>query len=360
MASASIGRLRLLNQAVSATRARTPLEVVAALGAVQAQDYPGALWAIGLRTRDRTETDVEEALANRQLVRTWAMRGTLHIVPAADLRWLITLLGPRLIANAALRRKQLDLTESDLDRSVAIILRALEEEPVIERNRLLERLERGGIATGEQRGYNILWHAALSGAICFGPRSGKQHTFVALDAWVPPSSSLPREEALGRLALGYCASHGPATVADFTAWTGLTAVDVRAAFESAGTRIAAEQRNGREYWTSTERPAARRSSNSAFLLPGFDEFLLGYRDRGDVLDAEHAQIICPGNNGVFRPTIVVGGRVVGTWSQQLTKGRVTIRLSPFAPLDPAAMTGLQVALGRYGRFLGRPAGFEAC
>lgn len=202
---------RLSNQYLAKNRFADPGDVVAWFGAVQAQDYLGSLWGIGLRTIDACEGAVEKAIANRKIVRTWPMRGTLHFVPAADVRWMLKLLTPRVIARSAGRYRQLELDKRTFANSKKVFVRALEGGKQLTRTEMYKALEAAKISVAGQRGIHILGHLAQEGLICFGNRRAKQQTFVLLDEWVPENQSLNREEALAKLARCYFRSHGPAT-----------------------------------------------------------------------------------------------------------------------------------------------------
>ncbi len=340
-----IARLRLLSQHVASGAARAPEEVVAAFGAMQAQDYGSALWAIGLRLPDATEADVEQAVAKRRIVRTWPMRGTLHFVAAEDVRWMLGLMTPRIIAGARRRWAELELSDAVFDRCRKAIEKMLQGGATLIREELLAGLERQGISTAGGRAYHILWR--LARVLCFGPRAGKQKTFVLLDEWVPASRELSGEAALGELALRYFTSHGPATLADFIWWSGLKSSDAKIGVAAAAPQLANEIADGKTYWLRGDFAPAEPSPG--FLLPAFDEYLLGYTDRSAVLDSRHAPKIIPGGNGIFLPMLVRDGRIVGTWKRTSGKNSVTISAVPFTRVAKASFGA---AAKRYGAFLG--------
>jgi hypothetical protein len=352
-----IAHHRLVNQQIGFPRATAPAEVVAALGAMQAQDYLSALWAIGSRLPGATEAQIERALAERLIVRTWPMRGTLHFVAAADARWMIELLAPRSIAGSTRRSQQLELDDAVFARSRELFTRALEGDRQLTRDAMMAVLEQAGVSTAGQRGYHILWRLAQEGLLCFGARSGKQPTFALLDEWVPHAPRLSRDAALAELARRYFTGHGPATLQDFIWWTGLKAADAKASIESAASQLSRQTLAGTTYWMPHDAavpPGSPGSPAPAHLSPAFDEYLLGYRDRDAVLDPLQAQKIVPGSNGVFLPTILVDGRVVGTWKRSLKKKKVVIAPIPFGPLKKAATRAFAAAAERYGQFLGMP------
>lgn len=347
----NIGFARLTHQQIAGSSFTQPEAVVAWLGALQAQDYTGVLWSIGLRMNDATEQTIAQAIADRTIVRTWPMRGTLHFVAAQDVRWLLALLTPRVIAGSAGRYRQLELDDATLVRSKTVISNALQGGKQLTREELLQQLDAAGIATTGQRGYHLLVHAAQQGLICFGVPSGKQQTFVLLDEWLPLTKPLAREEAIVELTRRYFTSHGPATLQDFTGWAGLTVTEAKMGLAGSGDTLMQETVGERTYWLPHQTREIKTETPAAYLLPGFDEFILGYKDRSAVLDPAFSNHICPGSNGVFQPTMVVDGQVVGTWKRMVKKGKVLITFNPFHPLNDAEHAALAAATARYGAFM---------
>ncbi len=298
------------------------MEAVRRLLAVQAQDLPGALTSVALRTPARGRAAVVDALDRGAVVRSWPVRGTLHLLAADDLAWLLPLAGPRMEARSAALRRERGLDDRTLGRARELALEALAD-GALSRAELAAAWERGGVGTAEGRGYLLLVHLSQTGAVCLGPTapdgSGEQ-LVVAADAWLPVVEPVDRDEALARLAWRYLSSHGPATVADLVRWSSLTVGEVRRGVAAVRDRLVAvevEGRDGVEHLMDPSTPdrlaACRDEAEGTLLLPGFDEYLLGYADRDAVLAPEHAERIVPGRNGVFRPTVVVGGRVLATW-----------------------------------------------
>jgi Winged helix DNA-binding domain len=350
-----IARHRLLSQHIAAQTFQEPAEVVAWMGAIQAQDFLGAKWSVGLRLPAATEQDVEQALAEQKIIRTWPMRGTLHFVAPADVRWMLELLTPRIIARSALRQKQLELDIKVFARCEKLLVQALEGGKQMSRDAVCELLEANGVSTASQRGYHILWRLAQEGLICFGAPEGKQQTFVLLEEWIPKAKKLTREEALAGLAKRYFVSHGPATIQDFVWWSGLKVADAQVGLDLGGSQLAQEKVDDKTYWLSAEIPSLGRTPSQVFLLPGFDEFMLGYTDRSAALAPQHANKICPGSNGMFTPTIVIDGQVAGTWKRTLKKTLVNITPSHFNRFTKAQQDALSHAAERYGNFVRLPA-----
>lgn len=343
---------RLTNLQIAHQSPLQPAEVVASLGAMQAQDYAGGLWAIGLRA-DVTESDVIQAIAAHKIVRSWPMRGTLHFVAAKDVHWMLELLAPRQLASAATRRANLALDEKILAKAATLLGDALAGGKQLARTTLLQILDDAGIATANQRGYHILLNLSQKGFLCFGLHEGKQPTFALLDEWVPDHQALTRDEALVELATRYFCSHGPATVQDLMRWAGVTAADAKQGVLQAQ-QLASEKINGQEYWRALHEQEVEVSPPRAYLLPGFDEYMLGYKDRSFALEVAHAHKIVPGNNGMFLPTIVIGGRVVGTWKRTMTTKALSIQLSPFTPLSVSQLKAVRAAAEALGTFYSLP------
>ena len=345
--SAELGLLRLVAQRIAGPAHPTATATVRALTAIQAQDYPGALDSVALRTVGRRRSDVEAVLDAGDVVRSWPMRGTLHLVAGDDLPWLLDLLGARVLAGAAGRRERLGLTEADTELARQVAVAELKGGRRLRRGALLTAFADGGVDVTGQRGYHLLWYLAQTATLCLGPTEAGQQHFVLLGEWVGSPPRKERAEALGELALRYFTGHGPASVKDLARWAGLTLGDARAGLALARTQLATLEVGGVEYFlgpgTADLLAAARRDARGVFLLPGFDEFVLGYGDRSAVLDPAFADRIVPGGNGMFRPTVVCDGRIVGTWAWTGRGERRTVTATPFTEFPPAVAAALAQA-----------------
>jgi hypothetical protein len=352
MTPADILRLRLANHGLSRPPFHKPEDVVAWFGAVQAQDYLGALWALGLRTRKATEAIVEAAETRRAIVRTWPMRGTLHFVAAADARWMTQLLAPRVIArNAARLKREVDVDAVVAGRSRDVAARALEGGQRLERGELYERLEARGIATGKSRGLHILLWLAMEGTICLAGRQGKQHTFALLDEWIPKSRPLERDAALAELARRYFTSHGPATRSDFMWWAGITANDALAGIDGTRNELVSERIGREEFWWRPARGARRNPDAGPLikLLPGYDEYTVAYQERARLVPAGARAMSA---FGLLSPVVVIDGLVVGNWKRTIAGGRVSIATQLRRKLDARERAALEAASREYAAFLG--------
>lgn len=340
-------RVHYLNDA----KFETPAGVVDHFGAVQAQDYPGSLWALGLRVNDATGAAIERAIADRTILRTWPLRGTIHFVTPADARWMLQLSAARVMRGMAGRHRELGLDEASFASGRKALIRALEGGRRLERHAAYAVLEAAGVSTGGQRGIHILGRLALEGVLCIGPRQGKQPTFVLLDEWVPAGREMRREEALAELARRYFTSHGPATLADYTWWSGLTAAEARSGLEAVGKELAHEVLDGTTYWFGPAVGAPELPEPVAHLLPVYDEYTVAYKDRRAVLAPEYAARPDSGN-GIFRPPILMNGQIAGTWTRSLKKSQVEISPNLFREPGKGEQEALHHAADSYGRFLG--------
>lgn len=343
---------RLCSQGISCGALRMPHEAVSRLGALQAQDRPSSLWAIGLRVPSSSVEDIEKAVAAREIVRTWLLRGTLHFAAADDVRWMLRLLAPRLIAGSKRRDEQLRLDDQVYARSNELFADALQGGALLTRQEMMDVLKKAGISTAGQRGYHILWHLALTGLLCFGPMRGKQPTFALLDEWSPTGKEMTREGSLAELARRYFIGHGPAKLPDFTWWSGLLTSDARAGLEMAKPRLVEEAFDGETYWSGPPGPP-NEDEGGDLLLPGYDEFVIGYRDRSAVLDGRHSKKVLS-SNGIFYPTIVIDGRVRGSWKANRKNKEILVEASLFSALSKAEVRSLEDAAARYGSFVGLP------
>jgi hypothetical protein len=348
---AEVLRLRLENQGIGRRAFRDAGDAVRWHGAVQAQDYLGALWALGLRTRGATETAVEAAESRRAIVRTWPLRGTLHFVAADDARWITQLLAPRILARHAARwKRDYGIEAKLLGRAGDIVSRALEGGRRLTREALYEILESHRIPTGGARGLHLLLVLALQGRLCLAGRLGRQQSFALLEEWIPASRRLEGDAALTELARRYFTSHGPATTRDFMWWAGVTARQAEVALDGMRGQLARVIVDEQAFWWSDPpRPArARRATPRAWLLPAYDEYTVAYRDR-TMLAAAGSRVT---KMGLLAPVVVVDGHVVGTWKRALDRDSVRITTSLSRKLTTAEAASMFDAARTYGDYLG--------
>ena len=342
-----LGLLRLIAQRVAGPGSGTAADAVRWMTAMQAQEYASAVTAVALRTQSRTRGEVHDALDRGSVVRSWPMRGTLHFVAAEDLSWMLALTAERSLATSAKYREQLGLELSTVERAREVAIETLTGGGHMSRADLLATWEKAGLQNVKEHGYRLIWHLAQTRTLCLGPTDGREQHFVLFDEWITAPRHLEHDEALGEWALRYFRSHGPATAKDFAWWTKLKAADVKTAVTIAAPHLERIAVDDVTYYLDPSTLAAlasrKRKVRDIYLLPGFDEYLLGYQTRGAVLPAEFAAQIVPGGNGVFLPTIISDGQVVGTWKRVGTGTKRTLATTPFSTLGERATGAVQRA-----------------
>jgi len=318
---------RLHNQRLSSTRFEKPVDVVRWLGAVQAQDFNAAKWALALRMRQATDVIVEEAFNNGEILRTHVMRPTWHFVAPEDIRWLLQLTAPRVNLRAGPNYRKFELDTAVFKRSNKIFAKALEGGKHLTRPALRSMLDADGIdVTDPVRLAHILLRAELDGVICSGPRIGKQFTYALLEERAPASKILERDEALVELTQRYFRSHGPATLQDFVWWSGLTVEDARRGMAQVGT-----PRSSR----------TKPSPTSAHLLPAFDEYFVAYKDREVAAGSLSTW-------DVLGPTFIIDGIAAGRW-KRTNSGNIELNAS--RALKKSEKLALKEAVDRYSTFI---------
>jgi winged helix DNA-binding protein len=342
-----IAASRLRNQKLSRTDARAPEAVVSWLGAVQAQDYPGARWALGLRARGVTDTEVARACDEGRILRLHILRPTWHFVSPADIRWMLSISGPRVNAINAHYYKKLGLDDRVFARSRRILEKALGAGHLT-RPELAAALGKSGIHAQGQRLAYLMMCAELEGVICSGACRARQFTYALLDQRAPSSPSVKRDEALAALATRYFTSHGPATLRDYVWWSGLTVKDAKGGIDAAGSALRQETMDGRVHWRAAAGTAKPKTSTRLFLLPNYDEYLIAYKDRQSIKDHTSA----PANPIEFPHYLVIDGKLRGTWRRSVRAGRVAIEVRPYRPLAPDERRALDAEVARFGKFLG--------
>jgi hypothetical protein len=358
VSSKVMGRLRLASQGLLGPGFDGVPEAVRGMGAMQAQDLQSALWAVGVRVPGAGLSDVRRALDDGAVVRSWPMRGTLHLLAPEDLQWILNITTARMVQGTAGRHRQLEITSGDVEKCREVALGVVDGGRAASREELFAAFEAAGQATKDQRGIHLLWMLCQSASLVLGPLDSNQQKFVAFDRWITSSRDLGREEGIAELLLRYLRGHGPATLRDFAWWSSIPLTEVRRALPEVSGELIELEHDGTQYWLSPEAAALLDDGvpgqRTVLALPGFDEFVLGYTDRSIVLPPEHAQKIVPGGNGVFKKAIVAGGEVIGTWARQGNGQRAAVVPVPFddtKPLGPAALAGFRRATERYGRFL---------
>jgi hypothetical protein len=359
----NIPNARLANQHINASQFNDPQSLVAYMGAIQAQDFSMARWAIGLRIPGATDAAIEQALNTGQLVRTHILRPTWHIVAAQDVRWMMALTGKSIKAASASRDRELGIDTALYARTNDLICKALAGNNHLTRAEIMQFLEQNGVKTDPSRAVHFMAYAETDALICNGIPRGKEQTYALLDEKVPDKGLvLTREESLAELAKRYFTSHGPATLPDFQWWSGLSMTDARAGLASIRSELETVELGGKTYFfnpnalniqNATINIGSGEEVDSLFLLPAFDEYCVSYKHRTDVFATEwqgHAIT----SNGIFKPIIVVNGNVEGLWKRTVQKNKVVIEPQFFNPNAVVLEAKLATEAARFGQFLALP------
>ena len=349
-----ISAARLINQQIVSSEFTKAKDLLAHMGAVQSQDYAMSKWAIGLRVPGSTEKRIEKALDKGDILRTHVLRPTWHLIPAADIYWMLSLSAGKIKALMKTMDRQLELTEKIFTRSNNIIAACVEAGGHVERDTIAASLEKGGISLQKNRLSHLLIRAELDQLICSGKMKNDKRTYALLPERVPIKKMFSREESLAILAKKYFTSRGPATIADFSWWAGLSLTDAKNGLELAKSNLVAEKINGLLYWCSSNFRWPVKHSPSVYLLPAYDEFIISYKDRTASMASQHHKKVL-GVNGIFNPVIIVNGQVTGLWKRQSLKDGLHIETAFFNPHNKLVKKQIEEKAAALGLFTAKPA-----
>ena len=309
---------RLHNQFLSQTSFTEPGPVVAALGAVQSQDYAGGKWALGLRMKGATDAALDQAFNEGRILRTHILRPTWHFVAPEDIRWMLALSAPRVHTVNGFMYRQQGLDEPSIKKSYAVLEKVLQGGKSLTRAELGAAFEKAGIkkAEGIRLGYFIM-SAELDGIICSGPRRGKQFTYALLEERAPTVRAWKKEESLAEMTRRYFATRGPATLHDFTWWSGLTMADAKEGIESVKSQFVSEEIDGKTYWFDSSVSPIQEKSPAAHLLPNYDEYFIGFKDRSAIGEVAKRAGIKSDEPSFLANFIILDGQLVGGWRRTL-------------------------------------------
>lgn len=338
---------RLHNQQVIDSSINSAEALISWFGAMQAQDYAMAKWAIGVRLKNITDQQIEEEINKAKIIRTHILRPTWHFVAAKDLKWMMQLSSPRVSTILKSYSKKVELTAEIHNKANELIINLLSGYKHLTREEIMVHLNENGIDTNELRSTHIMMHAELNGIVCNGIRRGKQFTYALMDEWITENRELNYDESLAELAKKYFQSHSPATLQDFVWWSGLTSADAKKAIDFNKNWLIEEKLNDKTYYRNHfEKP--NHKIESVIALPAYDEFLISYTDRSMVLEASHGVI---SGNGIFKPIILKNGMVVGTWGRTISKNKVSFNKELFDSLNDEDLVELEKSFGKYVQFL---------
>ncbi|HVF40359.1 MAG TPA: winged helix DNA-binding domain-containing protein [Gemmatimonadaceae bacterium] len=345
---------RLRNQRLIGEPLDNAVDVVRWLGAVQAQDYSGAKWALAQRMRNTSNAALDAAFNRGDILRTHVLRPTWHFVAPDEIRWLLKLTAPRVHRAMSSYDRHLELTEAVYTKCMRILSRALRDGAFLTRAELSEALAKGGFEARGQRLAHIAMHAELEAIICSGPLRGKQFTYALLDDRVPPAVVPSRDESLAMLTRRYFESHGPATLQDYGWWSGLSMADVRRGVAMMGSDLQSETMNDVTYLFAGDMRTSMMRKAIVHLLPNYDEHIVAYRDHRASFD--HA-LLDGGQirvGSVSAHLVTLNGFIVGGWRRTLTGDRVILDADMMLKLNRAQSAAFERCVNEYGRFMGLP------
>jgi hypothetical protein len=344
---------RLAAQSLMRPARGAVVDAIRSLGAMQAQDYAGAKWALGQRIAGATDASMEKLFAEGAFLRTHVLRPTWHFVAPEDIRWMLALTAPRVAAAMASYNRKLELTPDVFRRGNDAIAKALEGRRYLTRAELNEALARVGIAATTQRLGHLMMQAELDAVICSGPRRDKQFTYALLDERVAPAPSRDRDESLLDLTLRYFATRGPATTADMSWWSGLAMRDVRRGIEMAGKRLRKVEVDDRPHWVidGQRRPPGRPS---AHLLPNYDEYFIGLKDRSAIGERVRGSRLVTGGDALTVHVAFIDGQLVGGWRRLVDGSTVVVELDLVTRITRDERDRLEAQAERLATFLGAP------
>lgn len=347
-----IALLRLTNQQISFSGLKTVAELVYWLGAVQAQDFPAAKWAVGVRLPGSTDKTVETAIDSGEIIRTHVLRPTWHLVSAEDVYWMLELTAPQIKTAARSRDRELELTEEAFLHCNTLLEKWLRDGNYLPREELVKLLADAGFSNDNNRVSHILMRAEIDGIIGSGPTKAGKQTYALLAERVPFKKLLKREEAAAELARRYFTSHGPAALPDFAWWSGLPVKECRQAIEAIKTDFLVEIVDGETYLFHPEFPVPEAENEMIYLLPAYDEFIISYKNRAATLTYEnHLKVVS--NNGFFRPIIVHNGQVIGVWKRSIKKDKAILETDYFGSTGKTIQKQVEKEFKKYVQFLGK-------
>ncbi len=345
---------RLLRQRIAGEALKHPADVVRWMGAVQAQDYAAGKWAVGLRTASCSDAAMEAAFSAGEIVRTHVMRPTWHFIAPEDIRWMQALTSSRVNALSAYQYRRLELDTGVFKRANAIFEKALQDGKALTRPDLGLALAKRGIHASGLRLTYLVMRAELDAVICSGGRRGKQFTYARVDERAPHQRQLDREASLALLTERYFTGHGPGTLQDYAWWSGLASADVKRGLEMVKNKLVHAELGGRTYWMTAEAPAARFPPGAIYLLPNFDEYIVGYTERSAIFDDEHLRYLDVRQSPLSQNIVVGNGRIMGTWKRVIGKDSFGLQAKLFAVPKKAQVRALGLAVKRFSEYLGLP------
>jgi hypothetical protein len=345
----NISSFRSLNQQITVSKFKTAKEIASWLGAIQAQDYNMAKWALGIRLPDSTEIIINNEIDSGSIIRTHLLRPTWHIVSSNDIYWIQELTAPHIKSSLKYRDKQLGLTDTIFRICNKLFEKTLRDRNHKTREELIQVLINAKIEVDNNRASHIFVRAEIDGIICSGKQKGGKPTYAILSEWVPIKNRTYKDEALKELARRYFTSRGPATLQDFSWWSGLSSSNSKLALELNKPNLISERIENKTFWFVDPSNLPNPINKEIYLLPAYDEFLISYRDRSaSLLSIDNKKTIS--DNGIFYPTILMGGQIIGTWKRNIKDNHIILTINLFKTANPDFRTIYSKSISRYSQF----------
>jgi len=342
-----INELRLASQQLNGSAFTTPEEMVKWFGAVQGQEYAQSKWMLGSRLPKLTDKDIENKLTDGTILRTHLLRPTWHFATAEDIYWLLMLTAPRVHTVNAFMYRQLELDTALFKKSNKIIAKVLKGNNQLTRDEINSILKKHKIEAAGHRLSYIMMHAELNGIICSGARRGNKFTYALLEERAKNSRRYNKEDALAELTKRYFQSRGPATINDFSTWSGLTLAECRQGIEmiNAGLQRLLHAKN--EHYFIPPHIVHEYSIN-LYLLPIYDEYIMGYKDRSAMLELKNN--LQQAYSFSFDCTIIYKGQIIGTWKRTIGNKEIDVFYQFFKPLTDKQKKEFKNSVERFSEF----------
>jgi hypothetical protein len=352
MSPNDIAALRLFNQQISAPEYADAHTLLKHMGAMQAQDFRSAIWAIGLRLKGVNISAFEKAYDSGKILRTHVMRPTWHMVARENINWILDLTAPQVLSQTKGRYQDLELTTHMLNKSHTVLTKALEDSNHLTREEILAVLKNHKLPVAAQQLSHILMNAELHKVICSGRLKNKKISYALFDERVPKRAELHHEEALAKLARIYFTSHGPALIEDFQWWSGLSLGKVRLGIAAIEKELSVEIIGNKKFYFFENVRFKRAEMNAHYLLPAFDEFIISYKDRSGMFTS-NTYTKAVSTNGIFRPVVATAkGQIIGIWNQTTKPGERSLELQFFENVSLGISQAIEKELIRYSNFSG--------
>ncbi len=352
MKLSDIANLRLANQQIISSNFKAAKKVVDWMGAMQAQDYNMAKFAVGIRSNNLTDQLIESAISKGEIIRTHLLRPTWHLVSSDDIYWMLELTAPRIRSAMKSRHKILGFNDVIIKKSKKLIEKTISENGHSTRGELISVLEKFKIPTNDNRASHIFLIAELDGLICSGEIKNNKQTYALLEERVSNKNLFNKEESLEKLAKKYFSSHSPATLKDFKWWSGLNASDSKRALDMVKSNLVSETIGEQTFWFTKNTSLSTLKSNKVYLLPAFDEFIIAYTDRTAALNSDHLKKTVI-RNGMFMPVIVINGQVAGLWKRTIKKDEVFVETDYFRSIRKSEEKPIREQFEKFASFLNK-------